>query len=147
MSTPLNIREDIFQDLVSFSAQTFNLPPLSSKIYAYLVFDFDRNGISFDDLVEVFCASKSSISSNVNLLLSRKLIRDFSKINERKRLFVINEIFQRLRFEQIIDKLEREVQILDKLKDFHGKPDEKLEIYRELLANNITSIKQSLSKL
>ena len=62
MNNKLKIEPEIFQDLIDFYGTLFDLPPLSAKIYAYLVFDFEKRGLTFDDLLETFCASKSSIS-------------------------------------------------------------------------------------
>ena len=91
MNSKLEIDQELFCEMMKFYGETLNLPPLSAKIYAYLIFDFERKGICFEEFVEVFSASKSSVSSNLNLLLNADLIIDFTKINERKRFFKINE--------------------------------------------------------
>lgn len=147
MTKSLTIDKDIFQELVKFYSETFSLPPLAAKIYAYLLFDFEKKGVSFDEFVEIFCASKSSVSSNINVLLNLKIIKDYSKINERKRYFVVNDNFLKMRFTQIIDRLNREIEILDSIQEFRGKTDEKYEVYKELMTKNINNIQNSLSKL
>lgn len=147
----LEINNEIFGDMVKFYSETFHLPPLAAKIYSYLIFDFDRKGISFDDFVHIFCASKSSVSANLNLLLNAKLIKDFNMINERKRLFVINEDFVNIRFSEIVDKMKQELVILKKLSDFRTSQDksqqEKFEIYTSLLNKNIKNIEATLQKI
>ena len=147
----MKIDEEIFREMVKFYGEAFHLPPLAAKIYSYLIFDFDREGVSFDEFVEIFCASKSSVSSNLNLLLNLNIINDFNKIDERKRFFVINEKHMRIRFEEIIEKMERELSILHQLKDFRQTDDEeilrKFGVYTSLFDKNILHIKETLDQL
>lgn len=137
--------------MVRFYSETFNLPPLSAKIYAYLIFDFDRKGICFDDFVCIFSASKSSVSSNLNLLLNAHLIKDFNTINERRRHFVINDNYINIRFTAIINKMKQELLILDKLQKFRGCTTEadvnRFQIYRKLLKKNIQNIEETIDKI
>src|SRR5690606_28709516 len=102
----------------------------------YLVFDFERKGVSFDEFVEVLAASKSSVSSNLNLLLNLKIIKDFNKIDERKRFFVMNEDFMKIRFEELIEMMQRELLIIDNIKQIRDTKCEvalaKFDIYRNL---------------
>jgi DNA-binding transcriptional regulator GbsR (MarR family) len=147
----MKIDKEIFREMVKFYGDVFHLPPLAAKIYSFLIFDFDRNGVSFDEFIEIFAASKSSVSSNLNLLLNLNIISDFNKIDERKRFFVINEKHMRIRFEEIIEKMERELSILHKLKDFRKPQNDealkKFEVYTSLFDKNISHIKETLDQL
>lgn len=147
----MEIDKEIFRELVKFYGDAFHLPPLAAKIYAYLIFDFERNGISFDEFVEIFSASKSSVSSSLNLLLNLNIIRDFNKIDERKRFFVMNEKYMKIRFEELILKMERELLILENLKKFRNTKcpvvHQKFELYTNLFNKNITNIKETLDQL
>ena len=147
----MEVDKEIFQDLVRFYGDTFHLPPLAAKIYAYLIFDFEKKGVCFDDFVEILHASKSSVSSNLNLLLNAKLIKDFTPIDERKRLFIINENYLKIRFETIVEKMKQETLILNKLQNFRKKKDDSLdemfEIYKSLLDKNIINIQETLNKI
>ena len=153
MKTNLKIDAEIYQELIDFYGGIFSLPPLSAKIYAYLIFDFDKKGHTFDELVETFCASKSSISSSVNFLLNANLIKTINKIDERKRYFIINEDFVKIRFEEIVNRMKREIKILDQLNKFKteqladGNLSERYYIYKSLLEKNIDNIEDTLQKL
>lgn len=153
MKTNLKIDAEIYQELIDFYGGIFSLPPLSAKIYAYLIFDFDKKGHTFDDLVETFCASKSSVSSSVNFLLNANLIKTINKIDERKRYFIINEDFVKIRFEEIVNRMKREIIILDQLNKFKteqladGNLSERYYIYKSLLEKNIDNIEDTLQKL
>lgn len=147
----IEIDKNLFCEMVKFYGKTYNIPPLAAKIYSYLIFDFERNGVPFDEFVEVFSASKSSVSSNLTLLQNLNIITDINKIDERKRFFVMNEQFMKIRFGEIITKMETELSILTQLKDFRKTTDEdslkKYEIYRDFFQNNISNIKSKINQL
>lgn len=151
MNKSIEIDEKIFQDAVKFYSTMFNLPPLASKIYSYLIFDFEKVGITFDEFVEVFSASKSSVSTNIALLLSSQLIIDVNKMDERKRYFFTNNDYKRIRFEKIVQKMKDELKLLEDLRQFRKVKDEeddkKTEVYKSLLNKNIVNIQESLNKL
>lgn len=151
MHKSIEIDEKIFQDAVKFYGTIFNLPPLASKIYAYLLFDYEKVGITFDEFVEVLSASKSSVSTSISLLLSSQLIIDHNKMDERKRYFFINDEYQKIRFEKIVQKMKDELKLLDDLNNFKKVQDEgyneKIEAYKALLDKNIINIQESLNKL
>ncbi|WP_027376997.1 hypothetical protein [Kaistella palustris] len=143
--------KDIFREMVKFYGEAYHLPPLAAKIYAYLIFDFDRNGVSFEEFVEIFAASKSSVSSNLNLLLNLDIIKDFTKIDERKRFFVMNENYMKIRFREIIDKMEKELSILNKLSNYRNSTDatavRKFQTYQALFQKNIDNIQEMLDQV
>lgn len=153
MNNKLKIEPEIYQELIEFYGTLFNLPPLSAKIYAYLIFDFDKKGHTFDELLEVFCASKSSISSSINFLLNNNLIKTINKIDERKRYFIINDDFVKIRFEEILNRMKKEISIVEKIQKFSEQINQEAEkstrfkIYREMLEKNRDNIENTLKKL
>ena len=48
--------------------QLYNIPPLAARILGTLIIDGCKSGLTFEELVEKMQASKSSISTNLNLL-------------------------------------------------------------------------------
>lgn len=151
MSRSIEIEKNTFQDLVKFYCNIYEMPPLAAKIYSYLIFDFDGRGVSFDEFVEVFSASKSSVSTSIHFLLNLDFIVDINKINERKKYFTLNQHHLKIRFEEIIKKMETEIEILGGLNDFRkslkGSYSRDTTIYRELLRKNIENIKESLNQI
>ncbi|WP_294330973.1 transcriptional regulator [uncultured Chryseobacterium sp.] len=150
MHKSIEIDDKIFQDAIKFYGSVFSLPPLASKIYAYLLFDYDKVGITFDEFVEVFSASKSSVSTSISLLLNSELITDHNRMDERKRYFFINDGYKKIRFEKIVQKLKDELKLLndlDRFKKNHNNYNEKTEAYKALLTKNIIQIQESLNKL
>lgn len=156
MDKTLEIDEKLYHKLVNFYTTNYHLTPLAAKIYAYLTFDFEIQGITFEELVEVLKASKSSVSCNLDLLLKGEHITVLNKIDERKRFFILNPEYAKIRFSRLLDRLENEMDILEDLKLFNQnkKPDEKTEnyinklnIYSDLLKTNITTCSETLKKL
>ena len=156
MLKTLEIDEQVYQKLVNFSVNNYHLTPLAAKIYAYLTFDFEMNGISFDELVDDLKASKSSVSCSLDLLLKGDHIAVLNKIDERKRFFILNPDYVKIRFSRLVDRLEKEVDILVDLKSFNQSKNphnetnlyiEKLDIYMDLLKNNIDTFNKTLEKL
>ena len=153
MNNKIKIEPEIYQELIEFYGTLFNLPPLSAKIYAYLIFDFDKKGHTFDEFLEVFCASKSSISSSINFLLNNNLIKTINKIDERKRYFIINDDFVKIRFEEILNRMKKEISIVEKIQKFseqinqEAEKSTRFEIYREMLEKNRDNIENTLKKL
>ncbi|WP_144281620.1 transcriptional regulator [Chryseobacterium echinoideorum] len=151
MKQTLEVDKKIFQDAVKFYGTVLNLPPLASKIYSYLIFDFDKVGITFDEFVEVFSASKSSVSTSLSLLLNLQLIVDINKMDERKRYFFANDDYKRIRFEKIVQKMKDELRLMQDLKNFrkteNKEAEERNEAYKALLNKSIITIQESLNKL
>lgn len=153
LKSNIQIDGDIYQELVDLYGEIFSLPPLSAKIYAYLIFDFETKGLSFDDLVKVFSASKSSISTSINFLLNIHLIKPINKFDERKRYFIINDEFVSIRFKDILSCMNREIHILKKLNTYRGTFHhnqellDRFNIYKSLLENNVENIEDTLKKI
>jgi len=73
-----------------------NLPPLGARILATLILDGCRCGITFEDLVERMGASKSSVSTNLNLLLKLGKINYYTLPGDRKKYFKPSPFSERL---------------------------------------------------
>ncbi len=147
---PLQFDKTLLLEIAKFNAEAYQLPPLASKIYAYIVFDFEKRGVCFEEFISVFQVSKSSVSSSLKLLLGKGIIKDFTELSERKRFFVLNEDFLKVRFLEIIDKMEKELSIIEQLNTFRaerGQEAEKFNLLQELFRKNIINIQQSLQEI
>jgi len=64
---------------------------------------------------------------------------------------VLNSDYIKIRFEEIIEKMERELLILDNIKSFRDTLSEddlaKFEIYQNLFEKNISNIRETLDQL
>ncbi|MBK5208255.1 MAG: transcriptional regulator [Flavobacteriaceae bacterium] len=66
-----------------------NLPPLASRIFVYLILN-GVEGATFEELTDKLEASKSSISTNLQLLQSMGRITYYTKCGDRKRYFKVS---------------------------------------------------------
>lgn len=134
--------------------ESYGLPPLAAKIHSYLLLDCKREGITFDELVEVFNVSKSSVSNSLHLLTQHKHIEQFTKIDQRKRFYRIAPGYIMLRLQKIHALLVREKHLSEKFrcyKEAHLEKDninlEKSGIYLEHLNRSIKGIAETIEKL
>ena len=95
----LGCKEELFESFSVHLEKAYNFPPLAAKVQAYMVLQSDKEGYTFEELLEVFKVSKSSLSNSINLLLSKNQIEYIHKIDSRKRYF-------RLNFNYIPEKLD-----------------------------------------
>lgn len=65
------------------------MAPVAARILSYIILTGKR-GTTFEDLVNVLCASKSTISTHLNYLQDLKKIVYFTKAGDRKKYFVMN---------------------------------------------------------
>lgn len=96
----------------------YNIPPLGARILGTLIIDC-KEAITFEGLVERMKASKSSVSTNVNLLLKMGKIRYYTMPGDRKKYFKAAPFSERL--EGFMKIVEYEKKIIEKLFDYREK--------------------------
>ncbi len=67
-----------------------NLAPVAARILAYIILT-GKKGVTFEEMVTILCASKSTISTHLNHLQDLNKIEYFTKTGDRKKYFVINK--------------------------------------------------------
>lgn len=77
-------------------AKLYNIPPLASRILGTLIVDGCKSGLTFEELIEKMGASKSSISTNLNLLLKMDKATYFTVHGDRKKYFRAADLSDRL---------------------------------------------------
>src|SRR5690606_31154174 len=91
MSDPLEllkIKKRLIEEMgVYFESQDI-LSPLSSRIFAYLALT-GNSGATFDEIVEELEVSKSSVSTNLQLLQTMGRVGYYTKPGDRRRYFKI----------------------------------------------------------
>lgn len=90
-----------------------NLAPLASRIFVYLILN-GIEGATFEELTEKLEASKSSISTNLQLLQSIGRVTYSTKCGDRKRYFKVSP-------NHIISRLEEKIEMWAKDKTNHQK--------------------------
>ncbi|MFA5620439.1 MAG: helix-turn-helix domain-containing protein [Weeksellaceae bacterium] len=148
-------KKDLLKEF-SYYFETFhNIPPLTSKIYAYLLLDCQRKGTTFEELVEIFHASKSSISNGLNYLTQLRYVEYYTKIDDRKRLYRVTADNLILRLQNVYEMLELEKRFSEKMKSYKMKSimdtnDPSIlgsDIYIHHLENSLGLISETVKKL
>ena len=85
--------------------EKFGLTPMQGRIMAYFA-NSDKPEATFSELVNFFMASKSSISTSLNYLLSIRMINYKTYASERKKYFYITENFFKIYFQQVLDNVQ-----------------------------------------
>lgn len=98
----IKIREHIEETGKVF--EKFGLTPMQGRILAFLS-NYEKPESTFSDLVKFFRASKSSISTSLNYLLSIKIIDYKTYASDRKKFFYITDKFFFVYFSQVIDNV------------------------------------------
>ena len=84
--------------------EKFGLTPMQGRLMAYFA-NSERPEATFSELVDFFKASKSSISTSLNYLLSIKMIDYKTYASERKKYFFITDGFFRIYFVGLLSNM------------------------------------------
>ncbi|PRZ19845.1 GbsR/MarR family transcriptional regulator [Flavobacterium granuli] len=113
MDTAEKDREEIIEMFGVHFESTFDIPPLAARILGVIIIDGCRSGLTFESLIEKLGASKSSISTNLNLLLKMEKITYFTVLGDRKKYYRAAPLSNRLA--NYLKMIKWEQQIIDKM--------------------------------
>lgn len=113
MTTIQKEREELIEMFGIHFELLYNLSPLGSRILGLLIIDGCKTGLTFEEIVEKTGASKSSISTNLNLLLKMDKINYYTLCGDRKKYFKPSQFSERLK--NYIKILDFEKKIINKL--------------------------------
>lgn len=139
---------ELFKETSEHYEQFYRLQPLTARIYTLLVFNNCQNGLTFDELVDVFKSSKSSISNSINTLIDLNFIEQFKNESERKRHFRVNRNLFLNRLELVSKRLKNEKDINIKLKSYReaaGNDLFKQELF-DIYIYHLNEVTQSIDK-
>lgn len=146
--------ESLFQDMSSHYMELYHFPPLTANIFTYLMFDFEQKGITFEEILEASCASKSSVSNALNVLQQSNYVEVISKLGERKRYYRVNKSIFKIQFQDSISKLKRNYSILERFAEkrrkalnFEDINSEKIDLHLELQKKTIKLFEETLEKI
>ena len=100
------------------------LAPVAARILSYVILT-GKKGSTFEDMVSILCASKSTISTHLNHLQDLNKIEYFTKTGDRKKYFVINK-------DMIVNHIDNMIEEWQEVRELH------LEIkdYKETINNH-----------
>jgi DNA-binding transcriptional regulator GbsR (MarR family) len=120
MDSNIQEREDLVEELGLFIQERHKLPPLAARIYSLLVLT-SYDGYSFDDLIERTQSSKSSMSTNLNLLIALKFVDYYTKTGNRKRYFRSAGNYVKNMLNEHVAAVSNELRITKKVNAFNKK--------------------------
>lgn len=144
---------DLFKETSAHYERFHKMQPLTARLYALLVFNNCSDGLSFDDLHEIFQSSKSSISHSLNTLIEMNFIEQYKKENERKRYFRINGNLFLKRLEDVKERLTEEKKVYTKIREYKKENSKTLfkpevfDFYLVHLDNATHSIENTINNL
>lgn len=110
-----------------------NLAPLASRIFIYLILN-GSEGATFDELIEKLEASKSSISTNLQLLQTMGRITYYTKCGDRKRYFKVSANYFISRLDNQIELWTKELSNHQKIYNYKKKM---LQLNNNFTENNL----------
>ncbi|MCW2118393.1 GbsR/MarR family transcriptional regulator [Flavobacterium sp. 7A] len=136
-------REEIIELFGIHFESLYQIPPLAARILGVLIIDGCRSGLTFEQLIDKLSASKSSISTNLKLLLSMEKVYYFTISGDRKKYFKSASLSDRL--SNYLKLIEAERNIIDKMHDYRHKSASCTEEIDNL--ENIISYKKHIQKI
>ena len=106
-------KEELIEELGMHFENLYNLPPLATRIHATLILNGEKE-YSFDEIITFTNASKSSVSTSLNLLLQTDKIEYFTKQGDRKRYFRKKRDYLKSRLINYKALIEKEISIFEK---------------------------------
>ncbi len=128
--------------------------PLAARIYAIMILSRGE-GFTFEELTSFTEASKSSVSTNLNLLVQLKYVEFFTKSGDRRRYFRSTRNYLTLTLQEHKIKVEEELQLVGKINSYncehHPRKFSKNEslglIYQDFLAAQRENIISAIVKI
>lgn len=131
----------------------WNFSPLSGRILGCLIVWNDAKGLTFDDLVSTLGASKSSVSTNLNLLLKIGKIEYYTFPGDRKKYYRPSSFSDRMQnhLQMVIDEKKMVERMIDYRKKTISDGDcanlELIEIYQEHIVGFEKFLNKTIQKL
>ena len=130
------------------------MSPLAARIYAIMILS-PYDGHTFEEILEMTCASKSSVSTQLNLLLQLKKVEYFTKPGDRKRYFRASKRYLINTLKENLESINAEIKFMDKISEFNAKNNkDKFEKYGEFsklfkgyLINQKENMKDTIEKM
>ncbi|WP_372643110.1 GbsR/MarR family transcriptional regulator [Ancylomarina sp.] len=117
-------KKELVEKFGLFMERQDNLPPIAARIFASLVVN-KGDGTTFDELVVFLAASKSTISTNIQLLSNRGMLTFYTKPGDRKKYFILSPESLLARVDDEIVQYRMEYQIVKEIAEFRDEMHEK----------------------
>lgn len=144
----------LIEDIGMILEYRADLAPLAARIYATLLIS-SNEGLTFDEIIEIVQASKSTVSNNLNILVQLKYVEYFTRPGNRKRYFKTSPSYVKNALEQYMALLDNELKIVNRIDDYNKENNpEKFNheksirsLFREYLNDEYNLIKEKIQEV
>lgn len=95
------------------------LAPLAARIYAIMILS-PNDGHTFEEIMQITDASKSSVSTQLNLLMQMKKVDYFTKSGDRKRYFRASKTYLKNTLREYLENITEEIKLMEKIIHFNS---------------------------
>lgn len=144
----------LVEEIGLYFEETYGFSPLMARIHVLLIL-CPYSGYTFDEIVKYTCSSKSSVSTNLNMLIEKGNIEYFTKSGDRKRYFRNSKSSWKVDLINQAEEVERGLKISQKIGEFnqkhnkekHSKNKEIGKLYRTYLEMHHQNLKKIIKKM
>lgn len=142
MKTQKQVKETLIEQFGVHFEKFYNLPPLAARIFSTIIINSREKDLTFEEILTITNASKSSVSTNIHLLLNTGKIEYYTICGDRKKYFKPASLTERIK--QHLSLIRSEQNLIQKLKkyetDFNKPPittelQNAANVYREYIDN------------
>lgn len=136
-------KEELIEMMGIHLQNQHSISPLTARIWSVLIMEGKDEGLTFEYLVERLQASKSSISTSLNLLLKTDKIYFSTILGNRKKYFRPHPFSER--FVRHLKNIEFEKKMLEKVIKYKSKTNKPEE--NNCILDNIKAYKEHLNEM
>ena len=112
-------KQKLIEELGLHFEKNQNLAPLAARIYAIMILS-PREGHTFEEIKQITDASKSSVSTQLKLLMQTKKVDYFTQTGDRKRYFRASRSYLKNTLKEYLENISEEIKMVEKIIKFNS---------------------------
>ena len=112
-------KQKLIEEIGVHFEKVHNLAPLAARIYIIMILS-PNDGHTFDEIIEITKASKSSVSTQLNLLLQTNKVEYFTKPGDRKRYFRASKTYLKNTLKENLENIKEDIRLIEKIHVFNA---------------------------
>lgn len=147
-------KQKLIEEIGVHFEKVHNLAPLAARIYVIMILS-PNDGHTFDEIIKITGASKSSVSTQLNLLMQINKVEYFTKPGDRKRYFRSNRTYLKNNLLDQLNQVKVDIRLIEKIHDFNAEFNaEKFEktggvatLYKEYLVAQKQNLQNTIEQM
>ena len=147
-------KKKLIEEIGVHFEKVHNLAPLAARIYVIMILS-PNDGHTFDEIIQITQASKSSVSTQLNLLLQMNKVEYFTKPGDRKRYFRASKTYLKNTLKENLEQIKEDIRLIEKIHSFNASYNtEKFEktgcvavLYKEHLIAQKENLEHTIEKM